>query len=635
MKNKFLKITAYCLALLILFIGILPVSAENNRSVNEAQGFINDIVDNKMSDSGASSIQQLINGYFSENAGTMSEWYVIALSQNGSYDFSAYETALIKYLNENEVYSASSRQKYALALIATGSTNQYIYRVLNDSIGQQGIMSWIFGLHLLNNGYSSNNYSLSGVVQTILSLQLSDGGWALRGTTGDVDVTAMAIQALAPYYQNDTAVKIAIDNALLFLSNRQLPSGDYASYGVNNLESTVQVLVALSSLGIDCKSDSRFIKDGKTLFDVVCSYQLSYGRFSHKQGGEYNETATVQVLYSMVSYVRMMNGNTALYILDRRNPSELQTSDPITSKPDEVTSSNSQSVVNDNQYTTTSNQNETNSLGNHAVIDNQSTTTGRVPTNTSSTNGTEQATNATQRQSVQASEKVAESQTEKSSKLSENKQDSATTTVATNNNGIVATKSESKVSYKLWFSLAIIVIDVGVCVVLYFMKKRNKKNFIIVFAVAIVLICLVLITNFQTTDNYYNNTDGVKENAVGTVTLTIRCDTIVDKAENEHIPENGIILDTTEFEIEDGDTAYDILTEAVAKNEIHMETSGGKDSVYVQGINYIYEFAFGDLSGWIYHINGEEPSVSCGEYKLSDGDVIEFLYSCELGDDVQ
>lgn len=614
----------------------MPVSAENSRSVSEAQGLINDIIDNKMRESGASSVQELINGSLSANAENNSEWYIIALSQNGSYDFSAYETSLIKYLSENEVYSASSRQKYALALIATGSTNKYIYSVLNDSIGQQGIMSWIFGLHLLNNGYNSNNYSLSDVMQTILSLQLSDGGWALRGTTGDVDVTAMAVQALAPYYQNDTAVKMAIDNALAFLSNRQLPSGDYSSYGTNNLESAVQVLVALSSVGIDCKSDSRFIKDGKTLFDVVRSYQLSYGRFSHNQGGEYNEITTVQVLYSMVSYIRMMNGKATLYILDRRNPSGLQTFDQTISKPDEATSSNSQSNANNSQSTITSNQNGTTSSSGQAAINNQSITAERATANASSaTNSTESVTNATQTQNVKASENSTANRTEKSSKSSETKQDSATNTVETSSDETIATENESKVSYKLWCSLVIVAIAVGVCVVFYFMKKRNKKNFIVIFAVAIAVICFVLITDFQTTYDYHNNANNVKENVVGKVTLAIRCDTIADKSKNEYIPDNGIILETTEFEIENGDTAYDILKEAVAKNKIHMETSGGKESVYIQGINHIYEFDYGDLSGWTYCINGEQLPMSCGKYKLSDGDIIEFLYTCELGEDIR
>ena len=57
--------------------------------------------------------------------------------------------------------------------------------------------------------------------------------------------------------------------------------------------------------------------------------------------------------------------------------------------------------------------------------------------------------------------------------------------------------------------------------------------------------------------------------------------------------------------------------------------------VYIEGIAYLYEFDYGDLSGWIYHINGAVPSVGCGKYILSDGDRVEWLYTLDLGEDVK
>ena len=55
---------------------------------------------------------------------------------------------------------------------------------------------------------------------------------------------------------------------------------------------------------------------------------------------------------------------------------------------------------------------------------------------------------------------------------------------------------------------------------------------------------------------------------------------------------------------------------------------------YVAGIHYLYEYDFGDLSGWMYHVNGTAPSVCSDAYVLADGDVIEWLYSCEIGNDL-
>ena len=284
MKNKLQKTLLCFLAVILLLTGAMPVFAGGaTRTVSEAQNFIDGIVAYQQSKAGVTSIQGWINGTLTKNAGSSSEWYAIALSQYGDYDFSSYQKALLNYLGNNESGNASSRQKYALALIACGSTDTYIYSVLNNSIGQQGVMSWIFGLHLLNNGYTSNEYSLSAVKQKLLSLQLSDGGWSITGSNSDVDVTAMAVQALAPYYKTDSSVRSAVNNALTLLSNRQKEKGDFASYGVNNPESTAQVLTALSSLGIDCETDRRFIKNGNTLFDGIALYRLSDGTFCHKQ----------------------------------------------------------------------------------------------------------------------------------------------------------------------------------------------------------------------------------------------------------------------------------------------------------------------------------------------------------------
>ena len=65
-----------------------------------------------------------------------------------------------------------------------------------------------------------------------------------------------------------------------------------------------------------------------------------------------------------------------------------------------------------------------------------------------------------------------------------------------------------------------------------------------------------------------------------------------------------------------------------------METAGSGASVYVKGIGHIYEYDFGPLSGWMYSVNGETPSVGCGSYKPQPGDYIEWRYSLSLGDDL-
>ncbi len=536
MKNKLVTAILGGLIALSLMIGGMPVSAAEENAAAEAQSFTDGIIAYQLKETGASSVQEWIDGTLTQNAGSSGEWYVLALSQSGTYDFTRYERALLEYLAENEVGSASTRQKYALVLIACGSTDPYIGQTLNDSIGQQGVMSRIYGLHLLNNGYESDAYTSSELKQELLSLRLEDGGWAVMGTVSEVDVTAMAIQALTPYYATDPAVKAAVEEALTLLSARQEENGDYVSYGVPNPESTAQVLVALSALGIDAATDARFVKNGNTLFDGIGLYRLADGSFCHQRDGGFNQAATVQVYYSMVSYLRMRDGKPGLYLLDARDPA-----------------------------------------------------------------GLESAPSTEQESSVSVSDLTQHPAEQK-------------------NGG----------SYKLWGSVVILLLAVAVCAVLCLMKKRNGKNFLVVLAVAGAAVAVLLMTDFQTADEYYQNAGAAKENPIGTVTLTIRCDEIPDKSA-AHVPDDGVILDAATFEIEAGDTVYDILLEAAGKYQIPLESGGRDDSAYVKGIGNIYEFDFGELSGWVYYVNGESPSQSCGAYRLSHDDAIEWRYSLDGG----
>lgn len=617
MRNKLLKIIIYCLSVVALLTGYIPVNAtENNQTVGEAKSFIDGIVDYKLNASGAESIQQWIDGELTQNAGLSSEWYIIALSQSGNYDFSKYEKALLKYLSQNKVYSASSRLKYALALVASGSTDEYIYTTLNDSIGQQGVMSYVFGLHLLNNGYTSEQYSLASLKDKILSLQLSDGGWAVAGTNSDVDVTAMTIQALAPYYNNDSKIKAAVDKALALLSDRQKPSGAYTSYGIENPESTAQVLVALSSLGIDCMSDSRFIKNECTLFDGIEQYLLDDGTFCHKLDGGYNETATVQVFYAMVSYNRMKDGRTPLYVLDRANPEELKIPHINETTAKETRSTSEESKVSE-EYTTTVKPTENDGQATTAEAIEDTTETDSV---SGQTTGVTTGESDTTVNSVLANSVEVESTDDSTENRTENK---------------YSENSRNDSSYKIWISLFIVVIAAGATVVLYIRKDRKKRDYIITWIIAIVAIIFTCVTDFKTPEEYYESVNETKENVIGTVSLSIRCDTITDKADGDNIPEKGIILDLLQCEIEEGDTVYDVLMEATAKYKIHIETTGSGDGIYVEGINYIYEFDYGDLSGWMYFVDGVAPSVGCEKYELTGGEVIEWKYTCELGNDIK
>ncbi|MBQ8440735.1 MAG: surface/cell-adhesion protein, partial [Clostridia bacterium] len=196
MKHKIFA-CLLCVLILVSSLGGLSASAEASKS---AEDEVREIFDGILTYHKVDSIQAWIDGGLTQKAGVSAEWYLLALSQYGDYDFASYEGALLDYLADQEIYAASTRQKYALCLISTGSTNGYISAVLGGSIGKQGIMSYVYGLHLLNNGYVSKEFTTNMVIEKLLSLQCEDGGWSLTGKAGDVDVTAMTVQALALHY---------------------------------------------------------------------------------------------------------------------------------------------------------------------------------------------------------------------------------------------------------------------------------------------------------------------------------------------------------------------------------------------------------------------------------------------------
>lgn len=315
MKTIF-RLNVITVAVIIAAAGLIPAAASGSNSKQNTEG----IIEYNLKKSAAGSVQEWIDGELTRDAGIGSEWYIIALCNHGKYDFSAYRDALNRYLSENNSGSASSRLKYALVYIAIGDkTNPYIDEVLRNSIGEQGIMSLVFGLHLLNNGYTCDSYSVNSLINELISLQHSDGGFSVTGEYGDVDVTAMTVQALSVYYNDNHRVKSSVDDALDFLSSCQLDNGGYSGYGVENPESVAQVVIALSSLGIDVCNDNRFIKNGNTVFDGMNSFILSDGSICHQEDGDSDAMATAQVFCASVAYENMKNGKSFFYIFEDKN----------------------------------------------------------------------------------------------------------------------------------------------------------------------------------------------------------------------------------------------------------------------------------------------------------------------------
>ncbi|MBQ6393402.1 MAG: DUF4430 domain-containing protein, partial [Eubacterium sp.] len=125
-------------------------------------------------------------------------------------------------------------------------------------------------------------------------------------------------------------------------------------------------------------------------------------------------------------------------------------------------------------------------------------------------------------------------------------------------------------------------------------------------------------------------------------TISINCSTILNNMDNltagkeEFVPSDGWILKSTKVSFSDGESVHDVLQRVCKDKGIHMESSftPAYNSAYVEGINQLYEFDCGELSGWMYNVNGWFPNYGCSKYVLSDGDVISWVYTCDLGKDV-
>ena len=256
------------------------------------------------------------------------EWAIIGLARSGyavpANYYEDYYARVEKYVKNcsgvlhERKYTEYSRVILALTAIGRDPSKVAGYNLLMplgdfEKTIWQGMNGPIWALIALDSGNYEIPKNPSAKTQAtrqlyideILNNQMKDGGWSLTGTgDSDVDISAMALQALAKY-QDQKAVKSATDKALDYLSDVQDSKGGYASWGTTNVESVAQVVVALCELGIDL-GDSRFVKNGHTLTDNLLSFRQSNGGFYHVLDGSdgNNQMSSEQGFYALVAIDR-------------------------------------------------------------------------------------------------------------------------------------------------------------------------------------------------------------------------------------------------------------------------------------------------------------------------------------------
>lgn len=289
----------------------------------------------------------------------LSEWQVFGLARSGEQLASTYKQSLMSKVKNNsgDFRKITDLEKTILVLGSLGEDCRDIegYNLIeklynSDEIGKQGNNGVIFALIALD----SRQYEIpvdakwtrEKIKQEIIKAQNSGGGFPLiTGDSSDVDITAMALQALAPY-KEEKEIKPVIEKALKYLQNIQNANGHFSAYGQENSESLSQVIIALTSLGIDPATDTRFIKEGKSLLDLLMEYQVEGKSFAHTKSGGANSMATEQALMALVSYQNFKAGKPSLYTLSKVEVKAVENKETDITKP----STESKQIVDLSKY---------------------------------------------------------------------------------------------------------------------------------------------------------------------------------------------------------------------------------------------------------------------------------------------
>lgn len=356
------------LSMLICLISAVPVYAENKDYTNsDIAKVMQDIISWKKASQGIK-LGKLFGGDFVSSAGSSSvDWYAIAMGRAGfDDDYFSYLAVLknnvqSRYKTDEKLdnQKATEWQRISLAVLSIGGnpadmgedSSGNIINLIKDgtydrgktaSLDAQGINGYIWGLITLDSiRYVVPNDAADtreDIIIEILKNQMENGSFTLDGNNSDTDITAMAIQALSPYYNDEKEyeyksgydlkvstekVRAVIDRAVNWLSSVQNDEGGFSQWGQNNAESTAQVITALCCLGIDPDNDIRFIKNGCSVLDGLMKFRTNDGGFAHNysydkenpsaKSGEANSMASEQVLCALCALYRYRNGFRCLY----------------------------------------------------------------------------------------------------------------------------------------------------------------------------------------------------------------------------------------------------------------------------------------------------------------------------------
>ena len=341
--------------LILIFVNFFSIA------VSASERETNENIDNYLSNFSFDEIFEL-----QKKAGNnFDDWFLFSiLRSEKELDINLYKGLLRHYISDNyEKYGYLNKNlmtewhRLIMLSVSVGlnpseiTLNNFSYDLLFDgiyntkqseSLEKQGINSFVFALMALDSfAFEEINgdlfHSRKSLIENILSYEIPGGGFAFSKDEPDIDMSALVVQALSEYYNSlivynvynklqdrniETTVKDVIDRVLLLFSSLQKPDGDFESYGIGNAESTAQVLISLTSLGIDIDTDERFIKNDKTVLDGIIKYQNKDGTF--RRNDKTNKISGYQAFMGLVAYDRFVNKKRSIYDLKSEIDSKLK-----------------------------------------------------------------------------------------------------------------------------------------------------------------------------------------------------------------------------------------------------------------------------------------------------------------------
>ena len=560
------------------------------------------------------------------------DWFALGYaSVRPAEGASKYASLLRSTVNESDAVHTKSvtdncRMGLVLSALDPVNSSTYIRSVLDNCASRGNLYSYIYGLLLAD----SRHYEFSlrdETVSHLVDTQLPDGGWSMTGKApSDTDTTAAVLTALAPY-ASEQAVQTSINTALSWLKTKRLDSGDFPNFfGQATSESTSQILIALCALH---KDPVTYFDDGKPdLISVLEGYKQTSGAFSHTKGAGANTIATYQALHGLAAYIRFTTTGQSFFDFTTKAPQETEcdtdTETETKSDPESETISGSESA------TETVHGVESESATSHA----ESETIHEIDS--------DQHTETTQPadETTDASETPSQNEDTRTETVPVSQNESSESFSSTDDHAPSKNKPGQGVPFK-WILVGIIGLLGGLAVVVLVVTHHaSPKRLIPILIITIgAILAVIFFLNIESVNQHFGEDQtesSESDTSSASVTIEIRCYNALPYRDKLLIdlPEDGIILSKTTVNITEGTSVWDVLDIATRKAGIVTVHRGGRTGAYVEAIAGLYEQACGDLSGWVYVVNGIQPSVGCGSYICEDGDEIYWVYSCTLGTDV-